>query len=213
MNHSTSRKQELIYHIDRSDRLCELDAAWTRFALANDGAAVMPERVLGRPLWDFIGDAHVRELYRQMVQRVRSGYPVSFDYRCDAPEWRRRFRMTIRTAPGATVEFLSQLRWEELRPRVDMLDVNRTRSEHWVRVCGWCQNVSLRDESWGPVEAAVEQLGLLADEALPRLTHGICLPCHTGMMAQLAPAAGTLGRAHPVPPPADLPSYSRTMIR
>lgn len=184
------REEELVYHIDDKDRLCELSAAWTQFALANDGAAVMPERVLGRPLWDFIGDDHVCELYRRMVKRARAGYPAQFDYRCDAPEWRRRFRMTIRAGEDGAVVFLSQLRWQEQRPQVDMLDANMPRSGNWVRVCGWCQNVALPDGSWVPVEAAVAQLDLLAEEALPRLTHGICPPCHSGMMAQLTPADG-----------------------
>jgi len=192
MNLSTSPKQELVYRIDGKDRLCEVNAVWTRFALANDGEAVMPDRVLGRPLWDFIEDANVRELYRQMVHRVRAGYPAQFDYRCDAPERRRRFWMIIRAAADGTVEFLSQLRWEEKRPRVDMLDVNIPRSGFWVRVCGWCQNIALPDGSWVPVEAAVEQMELLAEEEYPKLTHGICPPCHSGMMAQLTPVAGPI---------------------
>jgi hypothetical protein len=203
MNHHTSPEQEIVYHIDGSDRLCEVSAAWAQFALANDGAALMPDRVLGRLLWDFIEDTNLRELYRQMIQRVRSGYPVRFDYRCDAPEWRRQFRMTIRTAADGTVEFLSQLRWKEQRPRVDMLDVKMPRSEHWVRVCGWCQNVALPEGNWLPVEVVVEQLGLLAGEALPKLTHGICPPCQSGVIAQLALAVGTRGRGHPASTPAD----------
>ncbi|MEY3898612.1 MAG: hypothetical protein RLZZ214_4134 [Verrucomicrobiota bacterium] len=200
MNHPIFPEQEVVYHIDGSDRLCEVSPAWTRFALSNDGAAVMPERVLGRSLWDFITDANVRELYRQIVQRVRSGYPARFDYRCDAPEWRRKFRMTIRLTAGGTVEFLSQLHWKERRPRVDMLDVKMPRSDQWLRVCSWCQNVVLPDGSWGPVEEAVVQLSLLTQEAYPRLTHGICPPCHTGVIAQPVPAAGPLGRGRLTPP-------------
>lgn len=203
MSLSTSPEQELIYRIDEENLLCEVNAAWTQFALANEGAAVMPERVLGRSLWDFIEDANIRELYRQMVRRARSGSTAQFDYRCDAPEWHRRFRMTIRATEGGTVEFLSELRWQEPRPRMDMLAVNMPRSESWVRVCGWCQNVALQDGSWVPVEVAVAQLDLLAEEALPRLTHGICPPCHSGMMTQLAPAEGNHGGGHPAPPPAE----------
>ena len=186
MNLPTSREQEIVYQIDGNDQLCHVNATWAQFALENDGVNLLPDRILGRSLWDFIGDTHVLEIYRQIVQRVRSGFPAEFDCRCDSPEWRRQFRMTIRKEAGGTVEFLSQLRWEEPRARVDLLDVKIRRSEYWVRVCCWCQNIVLPDGSWVPVEEAVEQLGLLGEETLPRLTHGICPPCHSGMMAQLA---------------------------
>jgi hypothetical protein len=187
MNPAPPPEQDIVYHIDDNDRLCEVNEAWRQFALANDGAAVMPERVLGRAIWDFIGDANVRELYRQLLHRVRSGHPAKFDYRCDAPEWRRRFRMVIRAAADGTVEFLSQLHWQEQRPRVGMIDLNMPRSVHWVRVCGWCQNIAVPGGGWVPVEEAMERLEVLAEEALPRLTHGICPSCHSCMMAQLEP--------------------------
>jgi hypothetical protein len=200
MNHATTREGMLVYHIDERDRLCEVSSTWAQFALDNDGAAVMPERVLGRSLWDFIEDAHIRELYRQMVNRARSGHTAQFEYRCDAPEWRRLYRMTIRAAAGGTVEFMTQLRWEESRQRVDLLDATMPRGENWVRVCSWCQNVALSEECWVPVEAAVQQLGLLAEEALPKLTHGICPTCHSRIMAQLEQAAGPPAQDQPAAP-------------
>ena len=207
MNLSMPEEQELIYHIDGSDRICAVGADWAEFALANDGTAALPEKVLGRSLWDFIEDANVRELYRQIVLRVRSGYPAQFEYRCDAPEWRRRFRMTIRAGKDGTVEFLSQLIRAEPRPRVDMLDVKATRSEQWVSVCGWCQKVALPDQSWVSVEEAARHLGLLAEEALPKLTHGICPPCHLDMLTQLVPTDELPGHS----PESDMSSVSDPM--
>ena len=186
VNPASLPEQELAYRIDEMDRLCELSAAWEAIALANDGAAAVPERVLGRPLWDFIQDSTVRDLYRQLLRRTRSGSPVQFDYRCDAPLWRRRFGMTIRATAGGTVEFLSRLQWQEQRPRVDILDANIPRGERWVRVCSWCQNVALPEDNWVAVEEAVNQLDLLADEAMPKLTHGICPPCHSDLLGQLS---------------------------
>jgi len=41
------------YHIDAADRIVAVDAAWIAFAAAND-APDLPERVLGRPVWQFI---------------------------------------------------------------------------------------------------------------------------------------------------------------
>lgn len=179
----------LIYHIDKNDRLCSVSEDWSPFALANDGSEELSERVLGRSLWDFIEDTSVRELYRQMVHRARSGHPAQFDYRCDAPECRRQFHMTIRAVADGRVEFLSQLVWKQERPRVGILDIKIPRNEHWVRVCSWCQNFVMPDGSWVSVEDAVEQMDLMAEEALPMLTHGICPSCHSGMLAQLAAVA------------------------
>lgn len=186
MNLNDFRKQDLIYSIDANDRLCSLSEDWEQCAMANDGASVLSECVFGRSLWDFIEDTAVRELYRQMVHRARSGHPAQFKYRCDAPEWRRQFRMTICTRADGKVEFLSQLIWEEQRPRVDILDVKIPRNEQWVRVCSWCQNIALPDGSWVSVEEAVEEMGIMAEETLPRLTHGICPPCYSGMMEQFS---------------------------
>ena len=201
MSHSKSTEQEIVYLIDRNDRLSEVGGSWTQFAQANDCDAVMPDRVLGRPLWDFITDTHVRELYRRMIQRARDRHPVQFDYRCDAPECRRLFRMTIHALEEGSVEFVTRLLWQEPRPRVDMLDQKVPASGPWVRVCSWCEKVSLPNGVWAPVEEAAEKLGFLAEEHVPRLTHGICPPCHSSMLAQLEPMAGTSGRDRDIPNP------------
>lgn len=187
MKPSKVREQVVVYHIDPMDRLCEVNSAWSEVALANDGAGAMPDRVMGGSLWDFIEDSHVQELYRQILHRVRAGHPAQFDYRCDAPEWRRLFRMTIRMAAGGTVEFSSRLAWEEQRQQVDLLDPKIPRIGDCVRVCSWCQKISMPDGSWVAMEKAVAQLGLMEKEALPKLTHGICPPCHSGMMRLLPP--------------------------
>lgn len=201
MNPPTLPPHELIYHIDAADRLCGVNADWGRFALANNGTTVMPDQVLGRSLWDFIEDNAVRELYRQIIQRARSGHPAHFNYRCDAPDFRRQFRMTIRAAADSTVEFTSRLCWEHQRPRVNLIDLKTKRNKHWVRVCGWCQNIALPDGTWMVVEEAVRQLGLMAKETPPILTHGICPPCHSAMMAQMTPTSALLDspQTQPVP--------------
>ena len=136
-------------------------------------------------------------------RRARAGHTVRFDYRCDAPECRRLFRMTIRALAGGTVEFDSRLLWQEPRPRVDMLDHGMPASGPWVRVCSWCQQVSLPNGDWAPVEEAAMKLGFLAEEHMPRLTHGICPPCRSSMLAQLDPLIGESNRVSTVPNPTD----------
>lgn len=144
------------------------------------------EKVLGQSLWDHICDPTTVELYRQMVKRAREGHPVKFHYRCDAPDRRRLFRMTITTVAEGQIEFVSQLRREEVRPKVVLLDrLEQNRSEELVRICSWCEKAALPDGRWVPVEEAVETMGLMRHEHMPGLTHGICENCKVRMMRQI----------------------------
>jgi hypothetical protein len=167
----------LTYRIDAGDRISYVNPAWTEFARANQGEAVLPEKVLGSSLLDATDDLTVRALYRTMIQHVRAGQPVRFHYRCDAPDRRRTFEMEIVPLADGEVEFVSTLLHEEPRPPVALLQKEARRDERLLRVCSWCQRVALPDNSWVPVEAAVEALHLLEAETFPRLTHGICDPC------------------------------------
>lgn len=178
----------LNYRIDAEDRVIGVNDAWGEFAAANDGGEVIAEKVIGRPLWDFVSGEGIAELYWQMIRRAREGHAVEFTYRCDAPEWRRLFRMTVQSHAHGVVEFRSVLEWEEQRPKVQLLDCHQARDERWTRVCSWCQNVAVSDDAWLPVEEAVARLELLATETMPKLTHGICPACRAGMMTKLQPA-------------------------
>lgn len=176
----------VLYRIDAEDRICDVNAAWTYFAKENEGEILARERVLGQPLWDHICDSTTVELYRQMVKRAREGHTVKFHYRCDAPDRRRLFRMTITPVGGGRIEFESRLRREEVRPRVPLLDrQEQNRSQELVRICSWCEKAALPDGRWVPVEEAVEAMQLMQRERLPGLTHGICEHCKVRMLRQI----------------------------
>jgi len=154
---------------------------WEAFAQANDGASVFSGKVLGRPLWDFIRDATVSQLYRHLVARARGGRAVEFHYRCDSPTERRAFLMRIEQLRDGEIEFRSRLQSSETRPAVALLDAQTPRNASTLRVCSWCQRIGVDGYGWIEVETAVERLGLLEAETLPALTHGICPPCLGGM--------------------------------
>lgn len=186
MSESVPPQTVLHYRIDDADRITSVGGAWCGFAQENEGGRVKPENVIGRPLWDFICDATTIELYRQMVKRARAGQVVKFHYRCDAPERRRLFRMTIAPVPPAEIEFVSALRREEVRPKVMLLDAElRNRSEEFVRICSWCEKAALPDGRWAPLEVVVEVQGLLQKERMPSLTHGICEHCKQRLLRQM----------------------------
>ena len=182
----------LSYQIDRHDRLVVLSESWREFALANDGAAVLPERVLGRRLWDFVQDRHLGQLYRHLVARVRSGPAVEFPYRCDSPAQRRLFLMRVAPAEKDRIEFRSVLQSAEDREWINLLDARARRGPGVVRLCSWCLRVALGPEEWVELEEAVTQLRLLEVDRPPDLTHGICPRC-LEKMVRLLPGLPTGG--------------------
>ncbi len=175
----------LVYRIDAGDRITWVNGAWSEFARGNHGEAVMPERVLGQDLFASISDSTVREIYKSIVARVRAGAVVEFTYRCDAPDMRRTFDMVVRLLADGGEEFTSTLKHEEARAPVAVLERGGVRNKNLLRVCSWCQKVAMPDERWLPVEEAVAELHMLEEYQLPAITHGICPPCQTGMMATI----------------------------
>ncbi len=175
----------IIFSVDQADRIASVNREWTRFAQANGGAAVLPARVLGQELWTQIADETVQEIYRLMLSRARAGFLVRFSYRCDSPSFRRTFTMTVSLRKSGWVQFASLLTAEEARPPVVLLE-GVPRDQRMITVCSWCQRVRLTDGTWVPVEEAVERMQYLQAASFPRVTHGICLTCMTGVLEQLA---------------------------
>lgn len=176
----------LIYRIDATNRIVWVNDAWSEFAQANHGESVMPAHIIGHDLLASFADGTVRQLYATMIQHVRSGKSVRFDYRCDAPDKRRTFTMEIRPQSDGQVEFVSTLRRETPRVPLMLLKHGMPRDkERFIRLCGWCQCVAMPDGSWLPVEEAVAVLHLLEAVVLPRITHGMCPACYGRMEAAL----------------------------
>jgi hypothetical protein len=176
----------LIYRIDAANRIVWVNDAWTEFACANHGESVMPAEILGQDLLASFTDRTVRELYVSILRHVRSGKTVRFDYRCDAPDWRRTFTMEIRPCADLEVEFVSTLRHEAARTPVVLLKFGVPRDkDRFIRLCSWCQSVAMPDGSWLAVEQAVARLHLLEAAVLPLITHGMCPVCHDRMESTL----------------------------
>jgi hypothetical protein len=63
--------------------------------------------------------------------------------------------MTIAPVGEGRIEFVSQLRREEVRPKVVLLDrLEQNRNEELVRICSWCEKAALPDGRWVSVEEA-----------------------------------------------------------
>lgn len=176
----------LVYRIDAANRITWVNEAWCDFARANGGESLLPGQILGHDLLAAFADPGVRQLYITMIQRVRAGKTVVFDYRCDAPDKRRLFTMAIRLRPDGEVEFASTLQHEEPRPVVALLQPGQPRDdERFIRMCSWCQNVALPSGAWVAVEEAVQTLTIMEADRLPQITHTMCHPCQARVLASL----------------------------
>lgn len=178
-------RADVAYRIDSRDVFVHLSDGWLDFATANDAPDLRPENVVGRPLWDFVADETTRQLYREILVRVRAGRVVSFPFRCDAPDSRRFMEMSVTTLGGGVVEFESTTRREEERdPPQPLLDREAPRAGDLLRICGWCKRVDAG--GWREVEEAVAALRLFERRELPRLTHGMCDGCHRDVSERIA---------------------------
>lgn len=175
------------YRIDGADCFMEVGGAWDRFAAQNEGVELAGESVLGRSLWDYVGDLTTRQLYRTILRHVRSdGRPVRFRFRCDGPTVRRLLAMEVALADSGHVAFTVTPLAEVERPRVPLLDVAHKVSRGGDLVmCGWCQDVQLPGPRWVRAEQAVAALGLFEGAAMPRVSHGICPACHDELTGAL----------------------------
>ncbi len=159
----------VCYAVDSHDRVISIGGKWATFARVND-APHLAEGVLGRSLWEFIDGGVTRQVYRDLLVRVRQGVVVRFPFRCDSPTETRDLTMTMQPAGGGDVEFTTHTAAVAARvshPGGPVPDL--------IRVCSWCKRV-WGDGAWCQPEYVIERLELFSHPEA-RLTHGICDRC------------------------------------
>ena len=174
------------YRIDRDDVVVAVGADWVEFARENE-AHELAAAPTGRTLWDAIGDESLRDLWRAAVAKVRSSAtPITLPFRCDGPNARRWFEMTLTPLDDGAVSFRSELVFEMARPELPVLlrHVERNDDAGVVEICTWC--ASGNDGGvWRPVEELLARQRLLEADPPPAVAHGICPGCVEEMSAQL----------------------------
>lgn len=178
----------IIYTVDADDRIVSVNEAWDRFATQNEGTAFLAKHIVGRNLFEFIGDDSTRQIYRQMLARIRSGTDLEYRYRCDSPDCRRLMEMRVRAANSeGGVEFRSTTLEATQRapvrlPQADGADV--AAPAELQRACGWCNRLDVNGV-WLEMEEALPLLLLHETPTAPTLTHGMCEACLAKMEAEL----------------------------
>lgn len=168
----------ISYRINRENIVTEVSKGWNSYALSNKAENLFSGEVVNRPLNEFISDPQTRHIYELFIGKVReTGELIRFSFRCDSPDKRRFMSMEIRPLDGESIEFHSCLEQEEEREPLSLLDTELGRSEQMLTICSWCKKIRIRETRWVEAEEAVGAIGMLGEQSLPQLTHGICPDC------------------------------------
>ncbi len=179
------------YTIDDNDAVVGVGGQWAEFA-ADNGAAELVAPPVDRTLWSYFDQPEVRELWQMVVSHVRAhAAPARLPFRCDAPQARRWFEMTVAPAAAGQIHFRSELVFEEERSPIALLDatVERAADADPVTVCTWCGRGD-NGGDWVEIDELLRSQRLLECTALPAITWSICAPCRDDMTAELLVAGG-----------------------
>lgn len=185
---------DVEYVIDRDDVVVAVGGGWDHAARAGEAGELVA--LASRPrLWDTMGDPQLQDLWRTVVSRVRStGEALEVDFRCDAPDERRWFRMTVTPLADDGVHFRSTPAFTMERPAVVALG-RHTDRDHGLgafEVCSWCAEGAAHpgddpdNTEWLPIEELLARHRLLEHQPAPAVSYGICPRCVDQMSGLLA---------------------------
>ena len=166
------------YRVNREDIVTWVDSWWLAFARENGARELSWSSVVGRCLWDFLGDEVTRGIYRQLHERVRrTGRSVLVPFRCDSPNLRRHMRLTICEVDSGDLLYESQLVRVEAGPRFRVLDRDVPRNDAFLTICSCCKRALLETHGWLSLDEAVLRSGVFDQQRLPQLRYTFCDEC------------------------------------
>lgn len=180
------------YSIDESDRLVSVSNTWVDFARANGAPELTRERVVGRPLWEFMEGAEIREIYELLFGWVRRHQSViELPFRCDSPDCLRFMRLRLTPSEAGRIDLAAVLDREERRPHLMILDCLSARSEYAFPLCSFCRRI-FAFGAWLEPEEAIARLGWLESRHPPQIEEDVCGYCSSEARAH--------AQSHPADP-------------
>lgn len=176
----------MSYVIDRSDTIVEVGPIWAAFAHDNGGQQ-FADTTIGRSLWDFVSGPTPRQVYRDLLARVRQGHVARFAFRCDAPHCVRRMTMTMACLDGGAVRFETATVATLALQVPHSGDLPMSGHHALVRMCSWCKRIATTGE-WREFEDGVTRFALFTSNHSAIITHGICPACAAAIDRELRPA-------------------------
>lgn len=175
-----------IYSIDKNDLLISVSDNWLLFAAENQAVeSCHPDRIIYRPIWDFISGIETQHLFEVILKKVRTAdKPVALPFRCDSPDKRRYLELIITPVQQEGIVFTSHIIHEETRDKVGLLATGIPRSDDIITMCSMCKKVVLSGNVWVEVEEAVVTLKLFEQLELPQISHGLCPACFESGLAE-----------------------------
>ncbi len=183
--------QVIQYIIDAANRITYVSDEWWLFAEENGaGRECYPPQLLGRSLWDFIAGEETRHLYGILIDKTRAEKKaIQVPIRCDSPERRRQIMIALKSIGDGHIEFLCRTVRVVSRAPVELLRQGVERSDRIIRICSFCKKIAAAADEWIDTERAIERMALFSDNALPRLSHGVCPACHAAALAEVKSGA------------------------
>lgn len=174
------------YQVDASDRLTWVDPWWLAFAQENGAPELTEERVLGRCLWDFLGDDTTRAFYEEVHNHVRAkSKAVVLPFRCDSPTLKRHMRLSITPGDAGSLHYKSTLVGVEPCGPLTMLNAAVVPTADFVTMCSCCKRCLIEAHGWLEVEDVICLFAALNRQPTPGLRYTICSACAESLQEML----------------------------
>jgi hypothetical protein len=172
----------VTYRINERDEIISVNDDWCRYASDHGWEGISPDKVLHRPIYNYITDSTTSSLYQYLFKRVRGGSSVRYQFNCESSSHRRVMEMTVKSfGDRGELELKARMLYKQARNIQRYGSANKPNEDEFLRACGWCCRIDL-EGYWVEVEDAVARLGVFEFSRLPKLTHGICKECFAEML-------------------------------
>jgi hypothetical protein len=169
--------QSYLYRIDADDQISFIDDSWLSFAAENDAPELVRDRLIGHPLWSYIGGKTIQSVYQALFDQVRvTRKPISAPFRCDSPSTIRQMELVVRPLNRGSLELEGRLLASAHREEVALFNRFVPRSGELLKVCSFCRRLAL-NEQWLEAADAVNRYSLFAQSRQPRLSEQMCPDC------------------------------------
>ena len=178
------RRPTMIYWTDLYGTIIRAESENARLIETEEETFTSPfscNDIIGRNLFNFIGNIEVRHVYRALTERViQTGRTVTSRYRCDSSKTRREMSIEL-SRDAMMVRYKSVLLSET--PRRTPVPEDSPDSSVFVAICSFCKNYRfpLSSNIWRELDE------LLMEKDLPghfSLTHSICKGCYQDLIGE-----------------------------
>ena len=167
--------------IDSHDKIASVGGDWDRFAIENDAPELAGDRIIGRPLLDFISGKVTQHFISTVIDRVRNNQQqIQLEYRCDSATERRFMTMRVAPVEQGNIQFQNDVLYVEPR-NVPVVVRRAPQRERGTPVrCSMCNKLNVKPKWVEPEQFTFENQTRFAELLV---IYGICECC----LSQISP--------------------------